>query len=418
MKALFGKKGKKIEGDSPEKYNALYNFNFESIIKESKMTDNPLLGSELSDTLFIEAEIDKISSGFIFTETYGKEICKAMKNQIKDKFPSSLLISRSNISPDLRVNIPFVQLPTLEMMENTFLRGTKWFEENQEKIAQELSKQFKDISLVFIFVENDAFIVGLIIKIIEYLKEKNIQPILCFHIPPHEQNIEQEFTVLIAIHWLMKESTIANIPFILYDENKLLKANSNVSIDILKSKLYDREAHIISDLIIASQSPSEFYHLDLSNFLRIFEETKGLCEIFSIDIYDNNPTLSNLIKDNKSAWSFITVQKPTRGFLAIQPSSQGLQTKDYQMIRKEFSNLDVIFSILPKRTNGAFIRGIFTYTLLPKQIMDRFDLFSNILVETFDSNKEKIGFFDFSNIDGILTSNYYLVRTLTEIEEN
>lgn len=418
MKAIFSKKGKKIEGDSPEKYNTLYTFNHESIIKDSKNTDHPLFGCESSNTLFIETEIDKSSSGLIFTENYGNEIMKAIKSQVKEEFPSSLLISHSNISRDLSISIPFIETPSLELIENTFSRGITWYEENHEKITQELNKEFRNTSLIFIFVENNAFIVGLITKIAEYIKGKNIQPILCFHIPPQGQSVVQEFTVLTAIHKLMKESTITRVPFILYDENNLLKANPNTPIDILKSKLYEREAHIIYDIILASQAPSEFYHIDSSNLLRIFTETKGLCKVFSVDIYDNNPILSNLVANNKYAWSFKSDKKSTRGFLVIQPGSQGLQTKDYKLIRKEYSNLDVIFSILPKRMKGAFIRGIFTYNLLPKEILEKFDLFSSIQVEIFDDNKERTGFFDFSDLDEIWMFKNYLVKSLTEIEES
>ncbi len=418
MKALFSKKGKKIEGDPPEKYNALYNFNFESIIKQSKMTDNPLSGSESSDTLFIEAEIDKISSGLIFTENYGNEIIKAMNNQIKDKFPSSLLISRSNISQDLGVKIPFLKTPTLKLIENTFSRGIAWYEENQEKITQELNKQFKDTSLIFIFVENDAFIIGLITKIVEYLKGKNLQPILSFHIPPHEVEVIQEFTILTTIHRLMKKSTDFDVPFILYDENNLIKANPNIALDILRSKLYNREAHIISDFLIASQAPSEFYHVDLSNFLRVFTEIKGPCLIFSVDVYDNNPVLSKLLKNNKFAWNFISEHKFTRGFLVIQPGTQGLITKEYQRIRKKYSNLDVIFSIHPKRTNGALIRGIFTSNMLPKQILAKYDLYSKIVVEIYDENEERVGTLNLLDLDVIWEKTNYLIKVRTENDEN
>ncbi len=418
MKALFRKKGKKIEGDPPEKYNALYSFNFESIIKQSKTTDKQLSGSESSDTLFVEAEINKISSGLIFTENYGFEILKAMNNQIKDKFPSSLLISRSNLSQDLGANIPFLETPTLKLLENTFSRGIAWFEENKEKVTQELNKQFKDTSLIFIFVENDAFTIGLITKIVEYLKEKNLQPILSFHIPPHEIEIIQEFNVLTTIHRLMKESTDIDVPFILYDENSLIKANTNVDLDILKSKLYDREAHIISDLLIASQTPSEFYHIDLSNFLRIFNETKGPCLIYSVDVYDNNPVLSKLIENNKLAWNFITEDQSTRGFLVIQPGNQGLITKEYQKIRRNYSNLDVMFSILPKRTNGALIRGIFTSNMLPNQILGKYDLFSKIFVEIYGENEESMGTIDLSDLDVIWEKPNYLIKVRAENSEN
>jgi hypothetical protein len=418
MKKLFSKKRKKTEGDSPEKYNALYSFNYESIIKQSKTTDNPLSGSESSDTLFIKTEINKISSGLIFTEHYGIEIIKALNKQIKDKFPSSFLISRSNISQDLAANIPSLEIPTLELLENTFSRGIAWFDDNKEKITHELNKQFRDTSLIFIFVENDAFTIGLITKIVEYLKEKNQQPILSFHIPPHGIEIIREFNVLTAIHKLMKESTDIDVPFILYDENSLAKANPNEDLDILKSKLYDREAHIIADLLIASQTPSEFYHVDISNFLRVFKETKGPCLIYSVDVYDNNPILSKLLENSNFAWNFITEHQSTRGFLVIQPGNQGLMTKEYQKIRKIYSNLDVIFSILPKRTSGALIRGIFTSNMLPKQILSKYNLFSKIFVETYSENKESIGIVDLSDLDAIWEKTHYLIKVRAENGEN
>ena len=125
-----------------------------------------------------------------------------------------------------------------------------------------------------------------------------------------------------------------------------------------------------------------------------------------------------LLDNNKYAWNFITEHQSTRGFLVIQPGNQGLMTKEYQKIRRKYSNLDVMLSILPKRANGALIRGIFTSNMLPKQILGKYDIFSKILVEIFDENEESIGILDPSNLDVIWEKNNYLIKIRAENVEN
>ena len=152
--------------------------------------------------------------------------------------------------------------------------------------------------------------------------------------------------------------------------------------------------------------------------MRVFKETKGPCKIYSVDVYDNNPVLSKLLDNNKQGWNYITEHQSTRGFLVIQPGNQGLVTKEYQKIRRKHSNLDIIFTILPKRTNGALIRGIFTSNILPKQILSRYDLLSKIFVEIYDENEESMGMLDLSDLDVVWEKTNYLIKIVAENSEN
>jgi hypothetical protein len=163
----------------------------------------------------------------------------------------------------------------------------------------------------------------------------------------------------------MKNEELMNIPFILLDENTLIKVNTALNFSDLKSKFIDRLANIFVDLTLGSLTPSTFYQTDLSNFVRIFEDVKGPCKLISLDIYDNKPNVSSLIGQKQLyESSFSDKKNPTRGYIIVQPSKNGISTRVYRELRENFANLDVTISLLENRENGAIIRGILSFNEL------------------------------------------------------
>ncbi|MHA1446334.1 MAG: hypothetical protein ACTSSN_06570, partial [Candidatus Heimdallarchaeaceae archaeon] len=58
------------------------------------------------------------------------------------------------------------------------------------------------------------------------------------------------------------------------------------------------------------------------------------------------------------------------------------------------SNSDVIFSFLQKRENGAILRGILAYNILPKEVLKRLENLGKLSISLYDELGNRIMFED------------------------
>ena len=426
VKSILRRRRKKVGIDVPKKYNGLYQFHHENIVSDSLQTDSVLMGCDKSNTLYLEGEEKTKSFGFIFSGKKGCSILTVMKNRLVNNFPESLLLaSKINIEA-IAMKIPSLELPETPVNKQTFSSGIKWFESNKESILGYIERTFRDISFIFLVLDNDAFSLGAISKILEILKEKEIQAVLLLTLPmsiQHPTEVEKidtitrdSVSVLSFIHYLMNRDFTESLPFILLDESQIAKNHpSNIPFDILKEKMYHREANILLDFMIGTQNSSEFYQTDFGNFIKTFDNAKGLCNLLSLDVYDNNPLLSSVLEQKGILESYEIKDKPTRGYMIIQPGPEGLSAGHYHEIRKRYANLDVIISIQKRRSNGAIIRGIFSYLAIPKQVLKKFEILSDVVIEILNENDEVVGYLDTSKLEEIwLHDSYKIQRILKE----
>ncbi|MCE7743174.1 MAG: hypothetical protein GOP50_12055 [Candidatus Heimdallarchaeota archaeon] len=390
MKSIL-KRGKNKEEDSPKKYNGFLEFNHKGIISNSKSEENPLVGCEYSDTLYLEADKLDTPIGLIFTGDHGQRILNGLQDRFKNSLPSSVILGFSSNLTNIS-DISNIELPEENREVNSFLFGKRWYQENENRIKSYIDKTIKNRSSAFIFLDNNPFILGLMEKVIEYIKEMKVQPVLFVHLPLDESKILEEFSALVFIYNLLKKETKFDVPIILVDEKYSVKLNSNVSNEELPNLTLQREANVVADILIGTLMKSEFYQTDHSNFTRIFENTKGICQLFSLDIYDNKPDLSVLFKHGRKSTSYASKELPTRGYVVIQPGPEGLRTDAYQNIREYYGNSDIILSILNRRTNGAIVRGIFSYISTPKILTDRYSKLDKIAAVLYDSEHKIIVF--------------------------
>ncbi|MHA1954845.1 MAG: hypothetical protein ACW96U_12965, partial [Candidatus Heimdallarchaeaceae archaeon] len=247
VKSIFGRRRKKVGIDVPKKYNGLYQFNHENIISDSLQTDSVLIGSDKSNTLYLEGEEKTKSFGFIFSGKKGCSILSIMKNRITNNFPESLLLASKLEIENINMKIPTLDLPETSLNNQTFSSGIKWFESNKISILGYLERTFRDISFVFLVLDNNAFTLGAVSKILEILKEKQIQAVLLLTLPMSIQESTEvdkidaitrdSITVLSFIHYLMKKDFTKSFPFILTDEAKIAKYNPpDIPFDMLREK--------------------------------------------------------------------------------------------------------------------------------------------------------------------------------------
>jgi len=416
LKSFISKRRKKEDLDIPTIFNGFYQFNHENIINKSKTSEIPFIGCDISDTLHLVEEQSPSGFSFILTGKLGCEIYSAIQNRSEEKSPPLLMFADSDDITQLSKKIPSIELPSRTLDESTFSLGVKWFESNKEQIRNHIDRSLRNVSAVFVFCENDGFIFGLVSQLIQLASGKNILLIPVIHLPIQGENVVNDFSALTFIHYLMNDKIAKNTPFILVDEGLLFKANEPLK--SLRKKLYYRETNILLDLLLGSLTPSEFYNVDFSNFIRIFESAKGPCKLLSFDVYEDKPDISYLLGTKAFSESFPTEINPTRGYLVIQPGPKGLTTKNYRSFRNHFANLDVIFSILKKRSNGSLIRGIFTFNDPPKLLLGRYSLLADIVVELLDEQKQSKGVFDLSVLDEIWNHDYYIVTKYVESKES
>ena len=426
VKSILRRRRKKVGIDVPKKYNGLYQFHHENIISDSLQTDSLLIGCDKSNTLYLEGEEKTKSFGFIFSGKKGSSILSIMKNRITNNFPESLLLASKLEIENINMKIPALDLPETPINKQTFSRGIKWFESNEVSITGYLERTFRDISFVFLVLDNNAFILGAISKILEMLKEKEIQAVLLLTLPMSIQDstdvekidaiTRDSISVLSFIHYLMKKNFTESLPFILVDETRIVKNNpTGIPFDILKEKMNHREANLLVDFMIGTQNSSEFYQTDFGNFIKIFDNAKGLCNLLSLDVYDNNPLLSGVIDQKGILESYEIKDKPTRGYMIIQPGPEGLSVTEYHEIRKRYTNLDVIISIQKRRSNGAIIRGILSYFEIPKQVLKRFENLSDVIIELLNEEDKVVGYLDTVKLEELwLHDTYKIQRILKE----
>ncbi len=389
VRSIFSKGKKKSADEYPVLFNGLYKFNHSNII-----TDKDLNGCEISDTLFIEGDIKESTIGLVFGENYGLNILKNMKDRFNNQFPPSLIITTPSGNSDIYSKLPSIELPSLSEEEMTFFQGKKWYTANEERINSYVDKLISNKSLVFLFPENNAFVLSLFEEIALYILSSDKQPVMFVHLPIAEKNITDEFSIMTFLYGLSRKSQKNPLPYVLVDDEKLIKNNQNKDSEEILATFVRREANLIADFIIGLQQTSEFYRVDQSNFLRIFQDARGICRLISFDVYDNNPELSNLLIKIHEGDSFPLKSRATRGFFLIQPGPTGLTTASYRRIRESFSNSDVIFSFPQKRENGAIIRGILAYNILPREILKRLENLGKLSISLYDKLGNRIMFED------------------------
>lgn len=407
--SIFGKKTKGVKAEVPELFNALYEFNHNKIIENSQSEENKLDGCEISDTLFLEGPKSVDSIGFLFVGSEGLETLSVI-HSITSNIASSLLLANEEILSNNTLRVPTIELPSISKPKDTFFEGTKWYENNKERIEEDVRKLIKDVSLVFIFTDNTSYNFGLLKKIMVFIKIQDIQPVIILKLPPKNTELSNEISTLLFIHSISQAKEEENFSYLLLDEEILNKSNKTISSDVLTIKFQRRIATVIVDLISASQMPSKFYQTDQSNFIRIFDNCLGPCKLLSYDIYDDKPSLSGLLNNLKLAESFNTKQQAARGFIAVQPGLKGLQTREYRVMRNRFSKIDVVFSILEERQRGSLIRGIQTFNETPKILLERYTAFSDIMIEIINDEDQVIGYADMNEIEKLWDIERYYIK--------
>jgi hypothetical protein len=418
ISSIFGKKKRKEKEEQPSFFNGLYKFNHQNIVKNSQTSENILLGSEKSDTLFLETTTKSSSFGYVFAGKTGINILSRMKTRIRENFPPALIISTLNEYESIDDKFPFIEVPNKPLEDQTFFQGNQWYLTNKDRVEDRLARLHKEVSIVFIFVENNAFLLGLLTPILKFLENADVQPVLVLSLPNDESALNETVSALTFIYNLMNKKESINIPFILFDENMLVKANPTMSLSELVERFTDRIANIFCDIMLGSLTTSTFYQTDLSNFIRIFENVRGPCNLVSVDIYDNKPRISDLLEQKQLYGSSFSVKKDaTRGYMIIQPSNKGLSTKEYRNFRDIYSNLDVNISILEKRNNGSIIRGIFTYNELPKSLLERYENLSELYIEILDDQNNVSEYFDLTNLEDLMNKQRYRINVRVKEEK-
>ncbi len=418
ISSIFGKKKRKEKEEQPSFFNGLYKFNHQNIVKNSQTSENILLGSEKSDTLFLETTTKSSSFGYVFAGKTGINILSRMKTRIRENFPPALIVSTLNEYESIDDKFPFIEVPNKPLEDQTFFQGNQWYLTNKDRVEDRLARLHKEVSIVFIFVENNAFLLGLLTPILKFLENADVQPVLVLSLPNDESALNETVSALTFIYNLMNKKESINIPFILFDENMLVKANPTMSLSELLERFTDRIANIFCDIMLGSLTTSTFYQTDLSNFIRIFENVRGPCNLVSVDIYDNKPRISDLLEQKQLYGSSFSVKKDaTRGYMIIQPSNKGLSTKEYRNFRDIYSNLDVNISILEKRNNGSIIRGIFTYNELPKSLLERYENLSELYIEILDDQNNISEYFDLINLEDLMNKQRYRINVRVKEEK-
>ncbi|MHA1482712.1 MAG: hypothetical protein ACTSQC_04840 [Candidatus Heimdallarchaeaceae archaeon] len=417
--SLFGKKKRKEKEEQPSLFNGLYSFNNQNIVMNSQTSEEILHGSSISDTLFLETDTKPSSFSFIFVGNKEINLLSQMKSRLRENFPPSLIFSALEKYESMNEKIPFIEVPDKNLDDQTFFQGNQWYLTNKDNIEDRLSRLIRDASIVFIFVENNAFLLGIMQPLLKFFENTKTQPVLALNLPVDEAPIDNTVSVLAFIHQIMKKEEALNIPFILLDGNLLLKANPHLNLIELSSKFTDRIANIFCDIMLGALTPSTFYQTDLSNFVRIFENVRGPCNLVSFDIYDNKPKISSLLEQKQLYGSSFSVKNDaTRGFIIIQPGKTGISTKEYRNLRDRYANLDVNISILENRNNGSIIRGIFTYNELPKSLLKRYEELSELYIEILDEQNNIIEYFDLTNLEDLMNKQRYRINIRVKEEKS
>ena len=258
---------------------------------------------------------------------------------------------------------------------------------------------------------------GIMTKVIEHIVELKIQPILFVNLPADTTKIVEEFSCLTFIYNLLKKDRDLDVPIVLIDEKQLSKINTVESSESLLEKMQLRQANVVLDLLVGAQVPSTFYQVDFSNFERIFTNFTGICQLFSWDIYDNNPDISTLFKSKSEAKSFSCKDIPTRGFVCLQPGPNGLKTKVYQEIRKNYENSDVILSVLERREQGALIRGIFSNLPAPKLLTDKYSTLSRFNINLYNLEDQIIDFNTKEVLEKVIKANFFEISLIEDVQK-
>ncbi len=408
LTSLFKNKRKKTIAGIPTSYNCLNQFNYENVVNNSQNSDTPLNGSELSDTLYLETEEKVKLDNFLFIAigNSAPNIFLSINKRLELK-DNGLLFSEKSNYERANIKMNFIELPENIDTNSTFKEGINWFNGHRDEITEKLRKISNRVNIAYLFSDKNGFAYGVISELITILESDGITSLPIVFLPPHANSttLTEEVITLAFIQYLVNNS---NTPFILVDENITVKLNANKSYDSLSLKIKDRIIHHIIDLSISSLLPSEFYKNDVSNYIRVFKGIKGLCAIFSFDIYDQKPSLSSLLDQYSHAISIDFEDEATRGYLCIQPGPEGLPVKEYKNFRHFFANKDVELTIIKKRANGSIVRGILSGIQIPSSLLDRFAILSNIELHILSEGEEKV-ITKLSSIDILFEETHFTV---------
>ena len=172
LKSFISKRRKKEELDIPTIFSGFYQFNHENIINSTKTSEIPLVGCDISDTLQLISEESPSGFSFILTGKLGCEIYSAIMHRSEEKTPPIIALADTEDIAHLSRNISSIELPSRTLVESTFSRGVKWFESNKDKINSQIDRSLRDVSITFVFCENNGFILGIVSQLIILAKEK------------------------------------------------------------------------------------------------------------------------------------------------------------------------------------------------------------------------------------------------------
>jgi len=378
-------------------------------LEKMKELSAQLKGRIESDTLHIEGFNKNDSIATIFIGYDGCIKSRIFNERFRNTSLPTLVISTNEMYDEYNLRGSFVEIPKLSEAESTFFRGNMWYEKNHAIVESMLQKSIGDSSIVFIFSENNGFALGIVENLYQTILSINIQPVLFLKLPAKNAKIQEQITALAFLHHIYN-SEEQFLPILLMDEDMLVQNNSDKELNILQQKIDDRIVNIFSDIILGSQSQSEFYNVQFENFLNIFRDAKGLGKFISYDIYDNSTLLSHVLTDLSKAESFSSIEAPTRGFLLIQPSKNGLTISEYKKFRDMYSNKDVIISILKQRELGSIIRGFMTNIQIPKYILTRYSILSNAIIQVLDDSNNVTEILNIDQITNLWNYERLVIR--------
>lgn len=419
---IFKKKSKEIL-EKPEYFNFISAFNHTNIIQTKE-----LLGCNSTQSLFLECEKDERKDiekkvGFVFIGDIGKKVYSSFENreiELKHYLIISKLTDMEESASKKKEREQFI-IPT-DYKHLSFASGSAWVEANQLQLEKYV-ENFKDPQLVYVITESTGFSLMLAKNISTLLKQRGKVPFLILPIQHFEIFKRETFDFLVFYHHLLSLEPNETFPFMIVDENELLRYSPSEDIEKIRSYYYKRIGYALLDLsILLFNLNSLVYRIDSSTILDIFTKLKGPYRLLYFDIYDNNSAISTVFDSLAEIDTKTYISNAVAGYIAIQPSMKGLVTEEYQKIRKMYSNKDIFISVVHPRTKGAIIRGIFATEGLSKETLEEFStLLNSNYIQTWkeDGEEDSTIYISATNdLESMLSIEYYTIEPIVEEKED
>ncbi|MHA1396746.1 MAG: hypothetical protein ACTSSF_03470 [Candidatus Heimdallarchaeaceae archaeon] len=255
IKSILKKKLKKEETDKPETFNGLMQFKHKSVIEKSQSSEHPLTGCFHSDTLYFDSDVKINEIGFLFAGNSSCKICSAMQKRQLASQPEFMIIAKRKDYDQFQTKLPFIEVEEKTEEESTFLQGINFYSSNNESIVRTVERTFQNSSLVFIFVDNNSYLMGLLTKIGEFLDNKGVQIVYVVTLPAKNQKIKEEFNALTLIYHFMGKNADFSPPFILIDLEKLYALNSSENYEAIVDTFQKRLGNVFLDLTLLAHTP-------------------------------------------------------------------------------------------------------------------------------------------------------------------